>query len=260
MKKYTPTLLIILFFFSSASYSQTDPGTENLVHQWTFDDGTPNDIISSNPVNGKLEGGATIVNNALKFSSQGQYLSFTGSSLALNSFQAISQEIWFTPVSGANTGYTMLTYFGNSSGGMGYNYLSLSAARGDNVSRTAISNGTYDSEIGANGPEYDDGKLHQMISVTRADSVILYIDGKLVAKTKNSIPLSTFGTTIACLGNGGYSSDQTWVGSISKFSIYNKSLTPDEVKFLYQQGAEQSAMITASKSALSFDEFFNRKP
>jgi hypothetical protein len=254
----TITFLSVALFFitNSIVLAQTDPGTANLTHQWTFDDGTAKDAVATNPVNGVLIGGASVVNKALKLSAQGQYLSFSGASLALNSYTAISQEIWFTSVAGANSGYTMLSYFGNTSGGMGYNYISTSAARGDNVSRTAISNGTYNSEVGANGKEYDDGLLHQMVSVIRADSVILYLDGVLVSKVANTIALSTINTSLALLGKGGYTSDPTWIGSIAKYSIYNKSLSRDEVRFLYQKGAEQTPMITSTLSAFSFDDFY----
>lgn len=244
------SVLVSTFF----SHAQTDPGTTNLVHQWTFDEGTANDKVGT--ANGSLIGGATIVNKALKLASSGQYLNFSGTSLALNTYTDISQEIWFTSVSGANTGYTMLSYFGNTSGGGGYNYISTSAARGDNVSRTCITSGTYSSEKGVNGTEYDDGKLHQMISIIRADSVILYIDGNLIGKTASGIALSTVGTSLAYLGKGGYTSDPTWLGMISKFSIYNKTLTANEVKFLYQKGAEESEYIASTTTSLSFDEFF----
>lgn len=256
MKKSQAIIYLFFIFGISVITAQTDPGTTNLKHQWTFDGGTATDIVTTSPVNGSLAGGATIVNKALKLSAAGQYLSFSGTSLALNTYTAISQEIWYTSVSGANTGYTMLSYFGNTSGGLGYNYVSTSTARGDNVSRTCISSGTYSSEIGANGTEYDDGKLHHMVSVVRADSVILYIDGSLISKTANTIALSTIGTSLAYLGKGGYTSDPTWLGSISKFSLYNKSLSAAEVKFLYQQGAETSPILSASVTGLSFDDIY----
>lgn len=256
MKKSQVILFLFLAIGISLMTAQTDPGTANLKHQWTFDNGTANDAVTTSPVNGILAGGATIVNKALKLNAAGQYLSFSGTSLALNAYTSISQEIWYTSVSGANTGYTMLSYFGNTSGGLGYNYVSTSTARGDDVSRTCITNGTYSSEIGANGTEYDDGKLHHMVSVVRADSVILYIDGALVSKTANTIALSTIGTSLAYLGKGGYTGDPTWLGSISRFSIYNKSLSAAEVKFLYQQGAETTPILSASVTSLSFDDLY----
>jgi hypothetical protein len=249
-------ILVLLALGHLQTWAQTDPGTDNLAHQWTFDDGTANDAVATNPVNGTLTGGATIVNKALKLSAQGQYLSLSGTALALKSYTAISQEIWYTPVSGANTGYTMLSYFGITTGTAGYNYLSTSTARGDNKSRTAITNSSYGSEISANGTEYDDGLLHHMVAIVRADSIILYIDGKQAARTLNTIPLSAIGNTLAYLGKGGYTSDPTWIGSISKYSIYNKSLSPAEIKFLYQQGAEQTPILSSPTAYLSFDDLY----
>lgn len=249
-------LTVLLWGFLWNANAQTDPGTDNLKHQWTFDDGTAKDAVTTGSVTGTLAGGATIANKALKLSAAGQYLTFAGAGLALNGYTAISQEIWYTSVAGANTGYTMLSYFGNTSGGMGYNYVSTSTARGDNVSRTCISSGTYSAEVGVNGTEYDDGKLHQMVSVVRADSVILYIDGVQIAKTANTVALSTIGTTLAYLGKGGYTADPTWLGTISKFSLYNKSLSASEVKFLFQQGAESTPILTSSASSLSFDDVY----
>lgn len=246
------TFSIFLILFLQYTIAQTNPGTTNLVHQWTFDDGNANDKVGN--LNGFLTGGATIENKALKLSASGQYLMFSGSTLAINTYPAISQEIWFTSKAAANTGYTMLSYFGNTSGGQGYNYLSLSAARGDNVSRAAISSGTYNGEKYVNTTEYDDGKLHHMVSIVRQDSIMLYVDGVLVGKTASGVALSTLSNSYAYLGKGGYTSDPTWLGTISKFSLYNKSLTASEVKYLYQQGAESSPILSASVGNLSFDD------
>ncbi len=257
MKRFLGFLILsAVFSFCTETYAQTNPGTESLAHQWTFDDGTANDTVAVNPVNGTLMGGATIENRALKLAGSGQYLSFSGSALSLDTFTVISQEIWYTPVLGANTSYTMLSYFGNTSGGSGYNYISTSSARGDDKSRTAITDGNYSGEVAADGPEYDDGLLHQMVSVIRADSVLLYIDGALVDKTANTVSLSTIGSSLAYLGKGGYTNDPTWIGSISKFSIYSKSLSSEEVDFLYQQGPESSPLIISSFNYLSFDDIY----
>jgi hypothetical protein len=255
-KRFNSSIITILLFCSLIVKAQSDPGTANLKHQWTFDDGTAKDAVSTNPVNGTLVGGATIVNKALKLSAAGQYLSFSGSALALKDYPVISQEIWFTSIAGANTDNTMLSYFGNASGGLGYNYIFTSVANLSNFTRTVISNGTYNSEVGVSGPEYDDGVLHQLVSVIRSDMVILYIDGVLVSQTANTKPLTTIGTSLAYLGKSGYTADDTWIGYISKFSIYNKSLSADEVQFLYQQGAEQTHIITSLTTVLSFDSLF----
>ncbi len=249
----TITFLLItgIISFNNVIQAQTDPGTANLVHQWTFDDGTANDGIATDPVNGTLEGGATIVNYALKLNSQGDYVSFSGPDMAINTYATVTQEIWYTSVAGANSGYTMLSYFGKSNG---YNYISTSTARGDDISYTAITDGTYNSEVGAAGPEYDDGLLHHMVSIVSTDSVILYLDGELIAKTKHSIPFSSVNNALAFLGKSGYTADPTWIGTISMFSIYNKKLNADEVKYLFELGPEQAPIIFTSATAINFDD------
>jgi len=39
-------LLIILLITSVIAYGQVDPGTDNLTHSWTFDDGTAIDTVA----------------------------------------------------------------------------------------------------------------------------------------------------------------------------------------------------------------------
>ncbi|MFO7868968.1 MAG: LamG-like jellyroll fold domain-containing protein [Bacteroidales bacterium] len=254
MKTVTCTFLFALFLLCTlSSFAQSDPGTTNLMHQWTFDDGTANDGVPTNPVHGTCVGGAYIANKALVLTEQGQYLSFSGADLALNTYQVISQEIWFTSQSGANSGFAHLAYFGRTVNNNGSNYLFMMPARGDNESRTAISSDAgLNDQVVVRGPEYDDGELHQFISVVRSDSLFFYIDGKLVDKTKNTIPLSAISTSLAYLGKSGFTADPTWIGSISKFSIYNTSLSPAEVAFLYDAGAENNPAIITSDSVLSF--------
>ncbi len=119
----TATASALFLLCNIFSFAQSNPGTAYLKHQWTFDNGTANDAVTTNPVNGTLVGGASISNKSLVFAAQGQYLSFSGSALALNSYQAISQEIWFTPKSGANSGFAHLVYFGKTANNNGTNYL-----------------------------------------------------------------------------------------------------------------------------------------
>jgi len=56
-------MFLLLAIFADSICSQTDPGTANLTHQWTFDNGTAADNVGT--LNGVLSGGATIVNKAL---------------------------------------------------------------------------------------------------------------------------------------------------------------------------------------------------
>lgn len=220
----------------SPMMAQTDPGTSSLTHQWTFQDGTANDRVGS--VNGTLVNGATITNKQLS-TKNGGYLSFPASELAINTYNAITTEIWFKPVAGANPGYTMLTYFGNTTNTYGTNYLYMTSARGDDLSRAGISCGNltapWEAEAFVNGPEYDDGQLHQMVSVLTSTTLTFYIDGikKGTTTLAANNTIAAIGTQFAYLAKGGYPGDSTWRGDITKFSIYNKALTDAEVQYLF---------------------------
>ena len=253
-------LLAIAIFYGEEIRAQTDPGTENLKHQWTFDDGTATDIIGS--ANGTLQGGATISNKALN-TSVGGYLSFPGSEIGINTYSVLTTEVWFKSSAGQNSGNTMLSYFGDADvdGWKGTNYIFTSPSNGGKC-RLAISCGNtsapWSAENGVNNPSgaIDDGQIHQLVSIIDASTVSLYLDGIKVGSTSltGANALSAVSTANAFLCKSGYSGDPLWKGFTQKYSIYNKALTADEVLFLYQQGAESLTSIEVSVSSLSFDE------
>lgn len=72
-----------------------DPGTSNLKHSWKFNDGTADDHVGG--ANGTLVGGAAIVDGALVTSAQGQWMEMPGDVIALNTYDAVTIEAWYTP-------------------------------------------------------------------------------------------------------------------------------------------------------------------
>ena len=257
-KTYFLLCLLIVLSMSVRIFAQTDPGTANLTHQWTFDDGTAKDVVGT--ADGTLVGAATISSKAL-VTTTGGYLTFPAATIGINSYSEVTAEVWFTSASGVNTGFTMLSFFGNTTGTVGTDYFSVSTARGDNFSRTALSCGDtstpWASEDGVNSTEYDDGKLHHMVASLNATNITFWIDGvnvgtKVYTRAQNLI--SAIGTQFAYLAKGGYTGDPTWKGLIHKFSLYDKALTDDNVLFLFQKGAESQSVITTTASALAFDE------
>lgn len=210
------------------------------IHSYTFEDGTTNDSIGS--ADGTLVGGATVVGGALVTSAQNQWMEMPGNVIAMNTFNEVTIEAWYTPTAGTNTGYTMLAYFGDSVNGLGSNGFFMTSARGDNKSRAAISIGNtsapYNAESGADGPEYDDGLLHHMVSTLNATDITLYIDGVLIDSTSldphNRI--SGISQNFAYLAKGGYDPDPEWIGSIEEFNIYNVALSAQDVAANYAAG------------------------
>ena len=217
-----------------------DPGTANLTHSYTFENGTANDSVGQ--AHGRLVGGVAIVNGALVITAQDQWMEMPGNIIAMNTYDEVTIEAWYTPTAGANTSWSMLAYFGDSVGGNGVNGYFITSARGDNVSRAAISIGNttnpWATESGANGPEYDDGILHHMVSTINATDITLYIDGELIAGTPLSAQnhISGISQNLAYLAKGGYTGDPEWIGAIHEFNIYNRALTAAEVLFLNREG------------------------
>ena len=171
-------------------------------------------------------------------------MEMSGTAIAVNTFEAVTIACWYTPQANANTSWSMLAYFGDSVDGLGSNGFFITTARGDNKSRAAISIGDqatpWASESGADGPEYDDGLLHFMVSTISATDITLYIDGVLLATTplSEANKLAGVSTNFAYLAKGGYSGDPEWIGQIQSFSMYNRAITADEVAQLFEEGAK----------------------
>jgi hypothetical protein len=242
-------LLIMLIWNASIIAQGVDPGTQNLRHSWTFNDGTANDYVGG--ANGTLMGGANVVEGTLSLDAD-QWMEMPADVISLNTYDEITLEIWFRPFSNANPTYHMIAVFGNTNAdnGLGIDYYFMTPARQDDKSRTAIAIGNYsapyNAESGADGPELDDGELHHMVSTLTNAEIALYIDGQLATAPANQsqgpTPLSATNTiqdispALAYLGKSNYTSDATWQGEILEFNVYDKALSADNILFLYQKG------------------------
>lgn len=229
----------IMFITSVCIFAQVDPGTANLTHSWTFDAGTARDTVGN--ADGVLMGGAKISHGVLQTSNPHSWLQLPADSIGLNKYKALTLEVWFKSVLNGNPNYHMLASFGDTQNSIGVNYFFITPARGDDISRAAISCGDlstpWASETGANGTEYDDGRLHQMVSTIDSANITLYIDGQLQASThldtNNSI--SKISSHFAYIAKSVYDGDSTWKGEIPEVNLYNKALSPDEILFLYNK-------------------------
>ncbi|MFC1569328.1 T9SS type A sorting domain-containing protein [bacterium] len=231
--------LTCLFLILTVSlFGQVDPGTQNLKHSWTFEDGTANDYVGG--VNGFLMGGAVIEDGALVTAELDQYMDILAEDVALQTYPEFTVEILFQSFEGLNTSYYMFFYFGDTQNDMGNNSFFMTPARGDNISRAAITcwiETAYQGEDGANGPECDDGLLHHMVSTLSNEEITLFIDGVETGRT----PLQERNTIDALfpvhcyLSKSGYNGDATWRGKIFECNIYDQVLTADEILFLAQE-------------------------
>lgn len=245
MKQKLLFLSLCALILSVGLYAQTDPGTANITHQWTFD-GDASDAYGG--VVGTLEGTATIADGHLVIDAADSWLTLNGLLIGLSAYTEASIATWFTTLPGPdiNTGFHMIWYFGGSEipeGGdieFGSNGIFLSPARGDDVCRTAISCGDvatpWLSETGVNRtPEIAFGDSTYHIVTTINDTYIaLYVNGVLVdtANLSANNSLGALSDDFAWIGRGGYAGDPNYWCMVDEVTIYNKMLTPDEVLFL----------------------------
>ena len=157
----------------TAEVANVDPGEEGptLKHSYTFETAdTVIDVVGN--VGGNLEGTATIENGALVLDANGDYVSFDGAALDLNSYEAITMEYYFTGSAAANTAWNWSSYFGDANGS---NNLRTSLGHWNDEIRVVYSG----SEILLDGQDVNDGFLHQIVTVLTADSLFYYEDGTL---------------------------------------------------------------------------------
>lgn len=254
-KKIFTLLWLVLLAANINVFAQIDPGTENLTHSWTFDDGTAIDTVGN--AEGTLMGNAEIQNGSLLTTSADSWLELPAAEIGINSYPEITIEAWFKSVPGGNPSFYMLASFGNTMNSIGVNYYFMTPAREDDVSRAGISCGDestpWASETFANGPEYDDGKLHHMVSTLDDENITLYIDGELQESTPldSNNTISAISTAYAYLAKSVYDGDATWRGEILEFNIYDKALSSDEILYLHNESnvnASQRPVIVEAES------------
>jgi len=221
-----------------------------LVHRYTFEDGTANDSVGS--AHGTLVGDATVVNGALVLDGDGDWMDMPGDVIAMNTFEGLTIEIMFTSVAGGNTGFHMVTAFGEEgtgdNPGYGYKYICITPARGDDVSRAMIQtvsmdNDPWSEETGVSDViEHDDGLPHHMVCTVDDTELAFYIDGVLIGTAALDPPgnsIAGLGTDVARIGKGVYGVDPLWAGSVEELNIYNRALSLAEVQANYAAGPQK---------------------
>lgn len=256
-KNYFYLILVFILGSYAVSSAQVDPGTTNLKHKWTFDNGSAVDEIGL--VEGTLQGAASLSGNALN-TLGGGYFDIPAATIGVNNYTAFSQQIWFT--SSTNPDNCSLSFFGNTTGTYGTDYILAQTTHWGADTRTSISclssSSPWNAEDGVNTAKITDEKLHHLVSTIDDKTIKLYLDGIFIGVDTLSVnnSLANVGTQFVYLCKAGYTGDPTWKGLIHQFTIYDKSLTDAEVLYLYQQGAEENAVMNATKKEIALDTFY----
>ena len=124
---YLVALLLMLNINKSIMAQGVDPGTDNLAHAWTFNDGTTNDYVGG--ASGTLMGAADIADGSLLLLELDAWLELPAADIAINTYEEITIEAWFLSFFDANTGYHMLAFFGTTVNTVGNDYYFITPAR-----------------------------------------------------------------------------------------------------------------------------------
>ncbi len=251
--------LLLPIFMMGLMFGLTAKADElELKHSYDFESGTAKDMVGN--ADGTVVGGGISYGVYTSYEN-GDYISLPGDSIKINTYNEITIETYVSTESGANTGATMLWYFGaTNESGYGTEGMFASIARTDDKSRTAISTVTespWSYEEGVDGAELDDGSLHHVVTTIDQTQISFYVDGEYLGSTEltETNKISLLSNDLAYIAKGGYSSDPTWVGSIMEYNIYSGIMDAGTVASHYQNfPLEDNAVLdvfTVSEGTLS---------
>jgi len=254
--KHNYLLFFVLTLLLAGCLAAQDPGTANLTHLWTFEDGTLNDQIGV--AHGQFFGDNVLVEfgDLVTFPGLGgvadSWVELNGGDIDLASYNEVSIAAWFTPAL-ENTQWNALWFFGNdgNGSGVGSDGFCFQPSRGDDVARTWISCGNesapYSIEDAVNDPsgEYNDLNLHHVVcEITEVPEIVFYHNGELIGSAPiiydeaagklNGI--ENISPNFARFAHSCYSADIPFAGSIHEIMIFNKALNDEEVAFLFNAG------------------------
>ncbi len=209
-----------------------------LQHRYSFN--TTNIIDSVGTADGTIVGSTYAVSGGvLEMLNGADYVDLPAATIGINTYTELTLEVWAATAPSTTTWSTLLGFgqTNNVDANWMGKYLILQAARGDDVTRVAISTSMpnpFSFEDVVNGPEYTDGTNHcYAATVNNAGIMALYIDGEYqgdvtlgTAFASNS--LANISTEFARIGFG-YPVDGLWSGAIDELRIRNDALSAFEL-------------------------------
>ncbi len=248
-------LLVSLLLFAGTIWAQDPSG--NLTHSWTFEGENAADMVGA--ADGILSGNAAIATTSLGDKGAvltGGSVDLDAATIAINTYEELSLEAWFTP-DGTQAGtFTMVAYLGGTQGGLAYSGFQIQPTRGDGVGRGAISclNNTnpWTTENGVNtAAELAASQLYHAVVTINSDVISFYVDGVFIGEDSltgdNSI--ANLSNDFAWIGKGGYTGDASWQGTVHEVNIYDKALDAAEVSFLNTGGVTTGTGVVYQQSS-----------
>jgi hypothetical protein len=241
-------LLSVVLVALLASAAQAE-----LIHQYTFNDGTANDSVGS--VNGTLSG-ATVSGGKASFDGTDDYISFGSQIVPTSGVTGVTVVAWFN-ADASNAGSAQVFSLGvSASAGNWLFYIPT-------VSRIGIKTGSG-STLNAASTAQNDGKDHVVAAVITTTggannygTLSYYLDGvfKSSVDLTSADNLSLLSGTTNSLAKGANGGDAYYKGTIDEFRVYNTALSATEISVLTSEVPEPSStalLLTAIGGALAY--------
>ncbi|MFB0553020.1 MAG: LamG domain-containing protein [Phycisphaerae bacterium] len=213
-----------VMYLAGKRATPVDPGTEGLVAHYAFENNA--DESSGNELHGTLVGDPTFAEGpagygmALDLDGDGDYVD-CGAPPQFDITEQIAITYWIKVVA-FDKGWNTVLSRGDDS-------WRSSRAGTNNFMEAAVSGTTGDWTYGVT--PVDDDKWHHVAWVYDGTMNYLYVDGEVDA-TEESTGLINVSTYPLFIGNNSQNTDREWTGLIDEVSIYNRSLSAGEVRYL----------------------------
>ncbi len=238
LKKISISMLCIACLLVAIPLTDAQLPVDGAVSYWSFDDGTiaggkVEDVLGDN--DGTLDGNpksvAGKVGKALEFNGE-NFVHIPGTaSLEFAGEKEMSVAVWVnadsdSPVQGVVAGCCGTIVAQRDVNGWALRFDGRNAGQ----EMEFIVQPGWQGDGGFGAPQFDKGKWHHIVGVVADKEMFLYIDGKLEKEQNYNGPMSTGGseTEIGHAGDGGF------VGIIDEVLIYNKALSANEVKQVFE--------------------------
>ena len=233
---------------SKINASQNSKLTNGLVGMWSFNgpDLTTTTAYdrSGQGNNGTLTNGpsrvAGKVGQALNFDGVNDYIN-VGSGSSLDNLGPMTASAWIYAKSSGEGGLTGRIFDKCMTGGSNNCWIFYQTTGGVGGLTFYVDGSTILRRISSNGVIQYNKWHHVLVTwdgvITTAASVHIYVDGNEVTYTTTTNGASRTSDAIESLIIGNtIDSNRTWDGLIDEVRIYNRALSPDEVKRLYNMG------------------------
>ncbi|WP_370479011.1 LamG domain-containing protein [Tamlana flava] len=207
-----------------------------LKHSYTFDDGTANDIVGEahGAIRGTIQSEGKVIDGLFVTYDQGQFIELPADKIKINEYSAITLEAFILASKGSDT--KMISFFGNSTGNFGTDYIAQ-WVHNNEFSWTGISCNNdiapWETITQVSGKSLQDDAYHHIVTTFDNQEIKYYIDGTLVGKQttlghKSNI-IANLSNNLAYLCRSGYLREQTWLGGIDEFNIYEGILDAETI-------------------------------